>query len=75
LTVSIQTVARSTEGAAGFRRERPHVINGIAATITAISAILLISFFRATSLPRGTSMEILPILVGNYSANTNPTEK
>ncbi len=33
-TVSSQTVARSTVGAAGFRRDRPQVISGTAAAIS-----------------------------------------
>jgi hypothetical protein len=72
--VSIQTVARSTEGAAGFSRERPQVIKGMAAMMTAMNSIRRISFRRATSLPRGTSMNF-SLSEGNYLAIIDVTEK
>ncbi len=55
-TVSLHTVAASTEGAAGFSRESPQVMSGMAATRSTMYTIRRINFRRATSLPRGTSM-------------------
>ena len=54
-TVSTQTVDRSTPGAAGFSRDKPTVIAGIAAKIMTARTIRRMSFLRPASL-RGISM-------------------
>ncbi|MEJ7607329.1 MAG: hypothetical protein WKF37_13955 [Bryobacteraceae bacterium] len=55
LTVSVQTVARSTVGAAGFSRESPQVISGTAQSTTPMykerrKIRFLLAFFLGTSM-------------------------
>src|SRR5215475_14270118 len=56
LTVSTQTVARSTDGAAGFNRLNPRVRPASTITTTTEMTIRLILLFRATDCGRATSI-------------------
>src|SRR5215831_11974057 len=56
LTVSTQTVARSTDGAAGFIRLKPRVRRASTITTTIPITIRLIFLFRATDCGRATSI-------------------
>src|SRR5437660_1278792 len=54
LTVSIHTVARSTDGAAGLMRERPRVTADAAVSTRTAYTAFLIFLFMATDLGRDT---------------------
>ena len=77
-TVSIHTVARSTEGAAGLSRDSPHVISGIAATRIAMiddpaNQLPASDFFTAWYIH--CHGRFLLMSVRKYSANVDITEK
>ena len=77
-TVSIHTVARSTDGAAGFSRESPQVISGMAATRSAMiddsaNQFPASDFFTAWYI-HGHGRFLL-MSVRKYSANVDITEK
>src|SRR5262245_43685011 len=68
LTVSGQTTAISTVGAAGFRRESPSVIRPTAARATTAQVICRIRFFLALD-GRAISMVVSRTLDGKQSEN------